>query len=148
MSVLWRVVPRLLTWARANTPYHDGIYPFLEHTCYYIPNENGVFLSMDRSLHAHIYYLSTYIIIYYFPASTWTNTSPNLRYNFCSIYSLLIGSSQPLTCFWLHPGTPDKLNSSKEAPKGATSSRGTVRLSVEWFLSRENNRWLGWKRFT
>ena len=60
----------------------------------------------------------------------------------------LIRASQPLPCFWLHPGTPDKLNCSKEAPKGATSSRGTARLSVEWFLSRENNRWLGWKRFT
>ena len=24
-------------------------------------------------------------------------------------------------------------------------SRGIVRLTVEWFLRRENNRWLGWK---
>ena len=28
------------------------------------------------------------------------------------------------------------------------SSRGIVRLTVEWFLRRENNRWLGWKRIS
>ena len=49
------------------------------------------------------------------------------------------GPSQPLLCSCLHLGT--RLSNTQ-------SPRGIVRLSVEWFMSRKNNRRLGWKRIT
>ena len=58
---------------------------------------------------------------------------------------LLEGPSQSLPCFCLHPGTR-LIKWLEISTRNTYSPRGIVRLIVEWFLRRENNRWLGWKR--
>ena len=61
---------------------------------------------------------------------------------------VLKGPSQPLLCFQcLH--LERRLTKLLEiSTKRYLITKRIVRLTVEWFLSRENNRWLGWKRIT
>ena len=59
----------------------------------------------------------------------------------------LKGLCQPLPCFCLHLGTINSIARNKHQ-KYTQSPRGIVRLTVEWFLRRENNQWLGWKWIT
>ena len=42
----------------------------------------------------------------------------------------------------IHVSTEKKLNKNEQTNK---SPRGIVRLTVEWFLSQDNNQWPGWK---
>ena len=51
-----------------------------------------------------------------------------------------------IPCFLFTSGDASKLL--EISTKNILSPRGIVRLTVEWFLSRENNRWFGWKRIT
>ena len=51
---------------------------------------------------------------------------------------VLDGLSQPLPCFRLHLGT----RLTKLLEINYKKKRGIVRLTIEWFLSRENNPWL------